>query len=27
MENDYGWHGVATNPEQFAAAMKELGGE
>ncbi|PKM64055.1 MAG: transketolase [Firmicutes bacterium HGW-Firmicutes-20] len=27
MENDYGWHGVATNPEQFALAMKELGGE
>ena len=27
MENDYAWHGVATNPEQFAAAMKELGGE
>jgi transketolase len=27
MEDDYAWHGVATNPEQFAAAMKELGGE
>ncbi len=26
MENDPGWHGKAPNDEQFAAAMKELGG-
>jgi len=24
MENDYAWHGVAPNPEQFEAAMLEL---
>lgn len=27
MENDYAWHGVSTSSEQFALAMKELGGE
>ncbi|MFV0381960.1 MAG: transketolase [Breznakia sp.] len=27
MENDYGWHGVAPNDEQYDAAIKELEGQ
>ena len=27
MENQAGWHGKATNQEEFQQAMKELGGD